>query len=277
MSPDQPRRLGNRGPSKGFTKEARLVSIMEKFEKGVNGVRGSAVADREGLPIANGFREPFDLVAVAAMATLTAQSGKTVFDHLRFTAPRDIIIEGDDAKVVVYKLGNGEASFIALVKPETNIGLLKLEMAAASKKIEEELGLGPHTGPTIEESFLISPGGLLVAHGSRTSARTMDRDIVAGMFSAVQDFVKDTFRETGGGALEEMDLAHLRVRILRGQWTMLAIVATGAMSTAYVSAAREALKEFEATNEKSLPSWDGDAASLKGVDLLLDEVLHQPA
>lgn len=265
----------SRGPSKGLTKEARLVTILETFERGVIGVRGSAISDQEGLPIANGFREPFDVVAVAAMSTLTAQSSKTVFDHLNFKAPRDVIIEGEDAKVVVYKLGDGQASFIALVRPDTNIGLLKLEMAATARRLEEELGMGSARVNQVEEIFLLTAGGIMVSHASRDAKHVMDRDIVAGMFTAVQDFVKDTFKEKGGGSLEEMELAHLRVRVIRARWTNLAIISTGRLSDAYVRGARTALEAFEGENRATLPSWDGDQDLLQGVDAMLDEVLHQ--
>ncbi|HYS72192.1 MAG TPA: roadblock/LC7 domain-containing protein [Thermoplasmata archaeon] len=259
------------------SKEARLIAILETFERGVEGVRGSAIADHEGLPIANGFREPFDLVAVAAMSTLAAQSSRTVFDHLGFKAPRAVFIEGEDAKVVVYKLGVGQASLIALVRPDTNTGLLKLEMAVAAQRLEEELGLAIPTGTRVEEVFVLAEGGLLISHASRNPNRSMDRDVVAGMFSAVQSFVKDTFREQGGGALEEMELAHLRVRLLRGRFATVAIIATGRMSDAYVAVARDALREFERRNEAALRPWDGELQSLEGVDVLLDEILQTPA
>ena len=256
------------------TKESRLMTILERFERGVVGVRGSAVADREGLPIANGFREPFDLVAVAAMSTLTAQSSKTVFGHLQFKAPKDVIIEGDDAKVVVYDLGGGQASLIALVRPSTNIGLLKMEMAAAAQRVEEELGMAAPAGVRVEEAFLLAEGGLLIAYASRTKAQTMDHDVVAGMFSAVQSFVKDTFRAQGGGPLEEMELAHLRIRLIRGEQTTVAIISTGRISDEYSKATRGMLRAFEQRNEEALKSWDGRSDSLDGVDILLDEVLH---
>lgn len=268
--------LGDPGPSKGLTKEARLVSILETFERGVGGVRGSAIADREGLPIANGFREPFDVVAVAAMSTLTAQSSKTVFNHLNFKPPRAVIIEGEDAKVIVYQLGNGAATFIALVRPDTNIGLLKLEMAATARRLEEELGFLLPQGITVEEVFLLTPGGLMISHASRDAKHVMDRDIVAGMFTAVQEFVKDTFREKGGGALEDMELAHLRVRLLRGRWSSVAIVSTGRLSERYEAVVRAALETFESENRAGLADWDGDTENLRGVDQLLDEVLNEP-
>ena len=265
-----------RGPAHSLTKEGRLIAILETFERGVEGVRGSAVADREGLPIANGFREPFDLIAVAAMSTLTAQSSKTVFGHLGFKPPRDVVIEGEDAKVVVYKLGDGQASLIALVRPETNTGLLKLEMAAAAQRLEEELGFAIPADEHIEEVFLLAEGGLLISHASRNPTHSIDRDIVAGMFSAVQSFVKDTFTEQGGGTLEELELAHLHVRLVRGRYTMLAVIATGRMGTACVAAAQRALSAFETENRDRLGSWDGEAHSLEGVDVMLDEVLHTP-
>src|SRR3990170_7213153 len=78
----------------------RLVEVLEEFEEGIPEVRGSAIADREGLPIANGFREPLDLMSVTAMSTLAIESSRKVFDRLGLQKPRSIVIEGDEGKVV---------------------------------------------------------------------------------------------------------------------------------------------------------------------------------
>ena len=252
----------------------RLVEVLEEFEEGIPEVRGSAIADREGLPIANGFREPLDLMSITAMSTLAVASSRKVFDRLGLRTPRSMIIEGEEGKVVVQDLGGGEASFIALVRPETNMGLLKLEMAVAARKIEEELGLAEHSGARVEEVFLVSNAGLLIGHQSRSGEGAQDYDIVAGMLSAVQSFVKDVFRAQGE-TLEEMELAHMRVRLIRGSWCLLAVVASGTIDDQFISVACDLLRAFEERNDIALDSWDGDLASLHDVDALLEELINR--
>lgn len=253
------------------TLEARLVEILETLEHGVPGVRGSAVADREGLPIANGFREPFDLMSVTAMSTLTAQSAKTVFERLGLRFPTTVIMEGEQGKVMVHQLAGGRGSFIALVTPETNVGLLKLEMSVAARKLEAELGFAAPTGGQVEEVFLLTHAGLLIGHKSRTSDALEDQDIIAGMLSAVQSFIKDLFREKGE-TLEELELAHLRVRLLRGRWCTLAIIASGEISAEYAGGVRESLEAWEVRNAAMLEDWDGDPDVLTATDDLLEDL-----
>jgi predicted regulator of Ras-like GTPase activity (Roadblock/LC7/MglB family) len=256
--------------------ERRLIAVLETFEGGVPGVLGSAVADREGLPIASGIRDPGDLAAVTAMGTLALHASRRVFDRLRLGPPASVIIEGEAGKVVVSGLGEGRANFIAVVQPDANVGLLKLEMAVARRKLEEELGFAPVTGARIEEVFLLTQSGLLIAHASLAADSAFDQDVVAGMFTAVQAFVKDVFRANGGGALEEMELAHCRVRLLRAASCTVAIIASGRVSDAYLSAARAALRLFEERNKEALGTWDGDPDTLEGVAELLDELQHHP-
>lgn len=259
--------IPSKRPVRGSLEE-RLVEILETFEHGVPGVRGSAVADRDGLPIANGFREPFDLMSVTAMSTLTAQSAKTVFERLGLRVPTTITMEGELGKVMVQQLAGGRASFIALVTPETNVGLLKLEMSVAARKLEEELGFAAPTGGQVEEVFLLTHAGLLLGHRSWTSEALEDQDIIAGMLSAVQSFIKDLFRAKGE-TLEELELAHLRVRLLRGRWSTLAIIASGVVGTEYSVRALEALDAWEVRNEAALRDWDGDPDVLTATDELL--------
>ncbi|MDI6916486.1 MAG: AAA family ATPase [Thermoplasmatales archaeon] len=56
---------------------------------------------------------------------------------------------------------------------------------------------------SLDEVFLIYKSGVLIAHTSKKN-RGLDSDIVAGMFTAVQDFIKDSFGDKttsipGGG------------------------------------------------------------------------------
>lgn len=258
-----------------WTLESRLIEIIDAFEREVHGVRGAAVADGEGLPLANGFREPFDLAAVTAMSTHAVESSKKVFEHIGLRGMRNVIVEGDDAKVVIFDLGGGQGSFIAVARPTTNVGLLKLHMALAAKRFEEELGFAPKTGARIEEAFLLTKSGLLLSHTARSSVLSKDRDIFAGMFTLVQDFVRDSFGERGG-ILEEMEMAHVRVRLVRGRTCALAIIATGSMSTSFLAGAKKVLDAFEERNHAALNPWNGEVTSLSGTGEALEDLLEIP-
>lgn len=248
--------------------ESRLLAILQSFEREVEGVRGSAVADQEGLPIANGFKEPLDLTAVAAMSTHAIESSRKVFSIIGLKGLKTIVLDGEDAKVVVYDLGAGRASFIAVVRPETPVGLLKLHMALAAKRLEEELGITARSGAQVEELFLISKAGLLIAHRSRSAVLTKDRDIMAGMLTAVQAFVKDAFGNKG--EMLEMKMAQLRVRLVRGRWSAWAVVATGEVGETYIDEARKAIAAFEERNREALDPWNGELGSLRDVDDLVE-------
>ena len=262
---------------KALTTESRIVGILEAFERQVDGVRGSAVADRDGLPIANGFREPFDLLSITSMGTLGMQSGRKVAEFIGIKPPRAIVLESEDAKVMIRDLGGGQATFIVLVRPDANLGFVKLQMEAAVKRLEEELGFVPTSGgPRIEEVFLLAKGGILISHLSRRMIHPKDRDILAAMFTVVQEFVRDSFQGKAG-ALEEMQLANFRVRVVRGQHTSLAIVFPGALSEKFLAHAKGALEAFEEMNAGALDPWIGDAAHLNNVDQLLEELLNPPS
>ncbi len=257
------------------TLQSRLVAIVEAFEREVDGVRGSAVADCEGLPLMNGFREPFDLTATTAMSTLAMDSSQKIFEHLGLKGMRNVLVEGDDAKVVIFDLGRGQGSFIAVARPETHVGLLKFHMVLTAKRLEQELGFTPKTGAHIEEAFLLTKSGLLLSHTARSPVLSKDRDIFAGMFTMVQDFVRDSFGERGG-SLEEMEMAHVRVRLVRGRNCALVIIATGSMGKSFLREAKKILDAFEERNRAALNPWDGEVTSLSGAREALEDLLEIP-
>ena len=260
--------------SRGLTTEARVIGILEAFERQVEGVRGSAVADRDGLPIANGFKESFDLLSVASMGALGMQSARKVSEFIGTKPPKAVVMECEDAKIVIRDLGDGRASFIVVVRPDANLGFLKIQMEAATKRLEEELGFAhAPSSPKVEEVFLLTKGGILVAHLSRKMIHPTDRDVLAAMFTVVQEFVRDSFHDKGG-SLEVMQLANFSVRLVRGGHTTLAIVFQGSLDDRFLSHAEGALEAFEEGNEAALDPWDGKTDSLKNLDQLIEEMLN---
>ncbi len=254
------------------TLESKLADILRTFEHEVEGVHGVAVADSAGLPIAGGLRGAFDLAAVTGTSAMAIESARRVFGYIGLKGLRSITLDGDDAKVAIYDLGGGRASFVAVVHPNSNIGMVRFLMAFAAKRLEEELGFVPRSRTSVEELFLLVTDGRLIHHVSRNPVLAKDKDILAGMFTVVQSFVGDTFGK-GAGLLEEMEMANLRLRLIRGRSCLWAIIASGKISDAYIRGAREKLLAFEESNFAALSPWNGDVSSLSGVEQLFEDLL----
>ena len=263
-----------RSPSTRTPSQERLVAILRGLGQ-AEGVRGSAVADHQGLPIVSVFFEPLKLPVLVAMSTLAVQSSRQVFESLGFKALESVQLEGIDGNLFIRPLGGGRASLIIMLRPEANAGFVRLQAADAAKQLEEELDIAPPTSARIRHVFLISDGGLLISHLSRTLIHANDRDILAGMLTAFQDFAKDALRSEGGGELREMDVGSLRARLIRGRWCTLVLLAEGPLAERFVLVAQDALDIFEGRNEKPLNPWNGEVESLAGLGGLMDALLRE--
>jgi hypothetical protein len=86
-----------------------------------------------------------------------------------------------------------------------------------------------------EEVFLIHQGGTLITHLSREQQANVDDVIFSGMFTAVQEFIHDTFvSDTDQGsdnddqwALDELKLGDNNILIERSKHTYLAVIFSG--------------------------------------------------
>ena len=263
-----------RGPSTRTLSHERLVAILRRLGQ-AEGVRGSAVADHQGLPIVSVLFEPHKLPVLVAMSTLAVQSSKQVFEALGLKALQSVQLEGTDGSLFIRPLGDGRASLIIILRQEANAGFVRLQAADAAKQLEEELGIAPLTSARIRHVFLFSDGGLLISHLSRTLVQPHDRDILAGMLSAIQDFAKDALRSEGGGELREMDVGSLRAYLIRGRWCTLVLLAEGPLAERSVLIMQDALDIFEGRNEKALDPWDGQGESLVGLGDLMDALLRE--
>lgn len=105
----------------------RLREILDSFAR-TTGVRGVALADRKGLPIASSFRARVDVNLASAMAALAVQVSSEVFKNFGFTSFRCSIMEGESATVLACLLHGGQMSIIAVLEDSANLGLVKMTM-----------------------------------------------------------------------------------------------------------------------------------------------------
>lgn len=80
----------------------------------------------------------------------------------------------------------------------------------------------------VEEVFLIHrETGLLLQHVSRADQVIQDSDLVSGMLTAIQDFVRDSFRRASDQEIDTIELADFKLWVQSGPAAMLAAVISG--------------------------------------------------
>lgn len=116
----------------------------------------------------------------------------------------------------------------------------------------------------VEQVFLIHrETGLLLQHLQADAVAGQDPDMVSGMLTAIQDFVKDSFKadvshETGGG-LNSMRVGVLTVWIEHSPRAILAAAIRGTPAQSLRQAMGEALERVSLTMGEALENFQGDA------------------
>jgi hypothetical protein len=129
------------------------------------------------------------------------------------------------------------------------------------------------TSPTIvDEVFLMTPTGMLLKHYTRRLRPDQDQDIMAGMLTAVQNFIKESFDEAGG-KLNEIRFENYDILISHGKNVVLAAI----ISTKKPERLRDQLKtatdDLEAQFGERISHWTGDKKELGEVDVIMKKFL----
>jgi len=132
-----------------------------------------------------------------------------------------------------------------------------------------------------EEVFLIHQGGTLITHLTRRKQANVDDVIFSGMFTAVQDFIKDSFvsdrddddLSTNDWALDEMSLGENKILIERSKHTYLAVIFSGQGAKRLRRIVIKLLEVIETKYEKVLPTWDGNINQLKDTNEILSVLI----
>lgn len=129
------------------------------------------------------------------------------------------------------------------------------------------------SSPTIvDEVFLMTPSGNLLKHYTRRLRPDQDEDILAGMLTAVQNFVRESFDEAGG-KLNEIRFENYDILISHSKNIVIAAI----ISTKKPERLRDQLKtatdDMEAQYGEMISHWSGDKKELGDVDLLMKKFL----
>ncbi len=133
---------------------------------------------------------------------------------------------------------------------------------------------------TIEEVFLIYRDGRLICHNTRRLKPDIDKDVLTGMLTAVQTFVKDSFAHEESGALNQLHYGNLKILIENGPRANLAVVVSGTEPASLRPNMRAMLEGIHSSYMKLLDDWDGDISRLrelkKRIGLLIPEERFRP-
>ncbi|MEE9152090.1 MAG: hypothetical protein V3U20_09705, partial [Thermoplasmata archaeon] len=137
----------------------------------------------------------------------------------------------------------------------------------------------------IEEVFLVDNAGVLLVHMSQGESKAIDAKLVSGMLTAVQEFVKDSFRGSEGvedikfdeRALGKLEYGDFQIVMERGEYTFLSAVISGYDNRRLRKRIRDVVEEFETRYSSVLVDWDGDMEKFKGAEEIVGRLLKGPS
>ncbi len=124
----------------------------------------------------------------------------------------------------------------------------------------------------IDEVFLMTPTGMLMKHYTRRLRPDQDEHIMAGMLTAVQSFIKESFDEHGG-KLKEIRFENYDILISHSKNVVIAAIISTKTPEKLRLQLKEVTEEIEERFGDRLTKWSGDTAEIADVDHLLKRLI----
>ena len=161
------------------------------------------------------------------------------------------------------------------VEPESpSAPKLKKEKVSASSEMVSAEALTTPTTPAIipvkkesttviDDIFMIYKDGRLISHHTRHLKPDMDDEVLGGMFTAVQEFMKTSFGGDEEKAVSEITYGDSKILIEHGRHLFIAAVISGEGTKEMHENMKIAVHNIEAEFGNVLESWSGDVGELK--------------
>jgi hypothetical protein len=124
----------------------------------------------------------------------------------------------------------------------------------------------------IDEVFLMTPTGMLLKHYTRRLRPDQDEDILAGMLTAVQNFVRDSFDEAGG-RLNEIRFEHYDILISHSRNIVVAAIISTKKPERLRNQLNNVTDDIELRFGEAIKNWTGDKKELGDVDMAMKRFL----
>jgi OOP family OmpA-OmpF porin len=127
----------------------------------------------------------------------------------------------------------------------------------------------------VEQVFLIHrKSGLLLNHVVAEGVSGEGEEVISGMLTAIQDFVRDSFGQKQEDGLESLRIGDLTVWIEQGSGAILAGVIRGAPPIELREVFQETLETIHAQFSELFTSFQGDASAFQETRLPLEDCLQ---
>jgi OOP family OmpA-OmpF porin len=128
----------------------------------------------------------------------------------------------------------------------------------------------------VEHVFLIHrKTGLMLEHVAAEEASTKDPQLISGMLSAIQDFVRDSFDESALGGIDTLRLGEFLLWCEEGPLAFLAAVIRGNPPERLHGLLRATLDTIHAENRTALECFEGDVTAFADVRSSLEQCLER--
>lgn len=124
----------------------------------------------------------------------------------------------------------------------------------------------------LENIFLIHNDGRLIANVTKEENTILDKDVVSAMFTAVQEFVRDSFQK-GEVGLKKLEIGDKTVVIEKGKSVYLALIYSGWPAKETFDMLPMLVRDVEERYKERVAKWNGTMKTVRGVDKMLQEYM----
>ena len=127
----------------------------------------------------------------------------------------------------------------------------------------------------VEQIFFIHGAtGLVLAHVVDEGVVSQDADMVSAMFTAIQDFVRDSFTGAKEGSLEQLQFGEFTILVETSPLAYLACVVRGTPPMEFRRKLRSSLELLLVDSADALADYNGDSAPFASARRLLEDCLE---
>ena len=127
----------------------------------------------------------------------------------------------------------------------------------------------------VEQAYLISrENGLLMGHAHHEASKIKDSDAVSAMFTAIQDFVKESFSPDRTGRLESADMGEFTLWAVHGPHALLVCVIRGVPPKSLRGDLSAILERIHFRYGEAIREYKGDTSSVPDVEVELERCLR---
>jgi CheY-like chemotaxis protein len=191
--------------------------------------------------------------AYGDMKNIRTAMNRGAYDFL--TKPIDF----QDFEVTLHRTTKELQTINEGLKAREQLSAIRKELSVAAILAKQQPQLSG-AGYRVEQIFLIhKKTGLLLQHVMAQEAVIQDADLVSGMLTAIQDFVRDSFGSLSGQyELETIQVGDFNVRIAHGPQVFLGSVIRGFPPSHIKTVFQTAVEEIQRDFSDELDAFNGD-------------------